>query len=77
MKCLEVLARVWELIDRLPAERRGNFIMLLYRSYDMDGTRMSLTMGEEHLAACLDCESFEECNGNLRECRLVNGRGTL
>lgn len=45
--------------------------------YTFNGGAFSeLTVTEEHLLACFDCDEYKECQADLTHCRLLTHEGS-
>ena len=69
MRCSEAVIQLWRIVDQVTPERRRDVLSFAGHRYIMSGELSELTRNESHLLACLDCEHYDECGANLRECR--------
>ena len=70
LSCAEAIMGVWALTDKVRPERRHDMLCFAVHHYDpFTGAHSPMTKSEAHLLACLDCDDYDECGANLRQCR--------
>jgi len=69
MKCFEAVHKIWSILDGLtPIQRTRVLHGVGLRINSQTGEIMELSLTEEHLIVCEDCDELTECQADLKHC---------